>query len=194
MKALRVLVIEDDALIAMLLAELLAGMGHEVCATATSEAEAVIAAACYAPDLMIVDAGFGQGSGVSAVEEILRAGPLAHVFVSGDAESVRLRRCDAIVSANPSVKLNSPEPLIWLSRLPLSPVKSVKSERLRGSRHGHRNSRAGRCRRCCDPTSKLPRQRLDNARAEASSDGCIGQPCADSHPVVRDSEAPCEIR
>ena len=101
MKALRVLVIEDDALIAMLLAELLAGMGHEVCATAASEAEAVIAATCYAPDLMIVDAGLGQGSGVSAVEEILRAGPLAHVFVSGDAESVRLRRSDAIVVRKP---------------------------------------------------------------------------------------------
>jgi DNA-binding NarL/FixJ family response regulator len=51
--------------------------------------------------LMIVDAGLGQGSGVSAVEEILRAGPLAHVFVSGDAESVRLRRCDAIVVRKP---------------------------------------------------------------------------------------------
>ena len=33
MKALRVLVIEDDALIAMLLSELLASMGHDVCAT-----------------------------------------------------------------------------------------------------------------------------------------------------------------
>ena len=42
MKALRVLVIEDDALIAMLLSELLAGMGHDVCATAATEAEAVI--------------------------------------------------------------------------------------------------------------------------------------------------------
>jgi len=194
MKALRVLVIEDDALIAMLLAELLAGMGHEVCATATSEAEAVIAATCYAPDLMIVDAGLGQGSGVSAVEEILRAGPLAHVFVSGDAESVRLRRCDAIVVRKPFRQAELARAIDLAVAAASLPVKSVKSERLRGSRHGHRNSRAGRCRRCCDPTSKLPRQRLDNARAEASSDGCIGQPCADSHPVVRDSETPCEIR
>src|SRR3954454_11694704 len=85
MKALRVLVIEDDALIAMLLTEMLAGMGHDVCATAATEAEAVIAATRYGPDLMIVDAGLGRGSGVSAVEEILRAGPLAHVFISGDA-------------------------------------------------------------------------------------------------------------
>src|ERR1700720_3799518 len=97
MKALRVLVIEDDALIALLLAELLASMGHDVCATAASEAEAVSAATRCDPDLMIVDAGLGRGSGVSAVEEILRTGPVAHVFVSGDVESVWRRRPDAIV-------------------------------------------------------------------------------------------------
>ena len=33
----RVLVIEDDALIAMLLSEILAGMGHVVCATVATE-------------------------------------------------------------------------------------------------------------------------------------------------------------
>src|ERR1700686_3541635 len=92
MKALRVLVIEDDALIAMLLAELLAGMGHDVCATAATEAEARIAADRYRPDLMIVDAGLGRGSGVAVAEEILRAGRIAHVFVSGDPEKVRVCR------------------------------------------------------------------------------------------------------
>ena len=101
MEALRVLVAEDDALIALLLAELLAGMGHEVCATVATEREAVIAAAHYKPDLMIVDAKLGRGSGVSAVEEILRAGPLAHVFISGDAERVRLRKPDAVVVRKP---------------------------------------------------------------------------------------------
>jgi CheY-like chemotaxis protein len=101
MKALRVLVIEDDALIAMLLSELLAGMGHDVCATAGTEAEAVSAATRYDPNLMIVDARLGRGSGVSAVEEILKAGAVAHVFVSGDAESVWRRRPDAIVIRKP---------------------------------------------------------------------------------------------
>ena len=101
MDALRVLVVEDDALLAMLLAELLASMGHDVCATAATEAEALIAAIRYRPDLMIVDAGLGRGSGVSAVEEILRAGPVAHVFVRGDAESVCRRRPDAIVIRKP---------------------------------------------------------------------------------------------
>jgi two-component system, response regulator PdtaR len=101
MEALRVLIAEDDALIALLLAELLAGMGHEVCATVATERETVIAAALYKPDLMIVDAGLDRGSGVSAVEEILRTGPLAHVFISGDAERVRLRKPDAGVVRKP---------------------------------------------------------------------------------------------
>ena len=59
---LRVLVVEDDPLIAMLLGELPAGMGHDVCAAAPTEAEAVTAATRYHPDLMIVDAGLGRGS------------------------------------------------------------------------------------------------------------------------------------
>jgi DNA-binding response OmpR family regulator len=101
MKALRVLVIEDDALIAMLLSELLAGMGHDVCATAATEADAVIAATCYRPDLMIVDAGLGRGSGVSAVEEIQRGGPVAHLFISGDAGRVRTRKPGAVVVRKP---------------------------------------------------------------------------------------------
>jgi CheY-like chemotaxis protein len=101
MKALRVLVVEDDALIAMLLAELLAGMGHTVCATAATEGAAVHAATHYRPDLMIVDAGLRQGSGVSAVEEICRTRPLAHVFISGDAERVRLCQPDSVVVRKP---------------------------------------------------------------------------------------------
>ena len=101
METLRVLVIEDDALIAMLLSEMLAGMGHSVCATAATESEAVTAAAHYRPDLMVVDAGLGQGSGVSAVEEIQQARPIAHVFISGDADRIRERNPEALVVRKP---------------------------------------------------------------------------------------------
>jgi len=44
MNSLRILVVEDDILISMLLAEVLIGMGHEVCAIATTKADAVAAA------------------------------------------------------------------------------------------------------------------------------------------------------
>ena len=101
MRALCALVVEDDAMIGILITELLAGMGHDVCAIATTEADAVTAAIRYRPDLMIVDAHLGRGSGVSAVEEILRGGPLAHVFVSGDPGRVQALRPGAVVVRKP---------------------------------------------------------------------------------------------
>jgi CheY-like chemotaxis protein len=101
MQSLRVLVVEDDAVIGVLLAELLRGMGHEVCDTAATEAAAVTAAERCAPDLMIVDARLGRGSGIAAVDQILRARPVAHFFLSGDAEGVRMRRPGAVVVRKP---------------------------------------------------------------------------------------------
>src|SRR6478752_2013689 len=101
MQPLRVLLVEDDALIGVLLAELLRGMGHEVCDTAATEAAAVTAAERCAPDLMIVDARLARGSGIAAVDEILRARPVAHFFLSGDAEQVRMLRPEAIIVRKP---------------------------------------------------------------------------------------------
>ena len=73
MSSLRVLVVEDEAMIALLLGTLLAEMGHEVCATADTAAAAIDAARRYAPDLIIADAHLHGGEdGVDAVEEILR--------------------------------------------------------------------------------------------------------------------------
>jgi CheY-like chemotaxis protein len=85
MRGLRVLVVEDEAVIAILFSEVLEGMGHHVCASAATEADAVSAAARYRPDLMIVDAHLRKGSGISAVAEILRWGFIPHIFVSGDS-------------------------------------------------------------------------------------------------------------
>ena len=84
MKALRTLVVEDDAIIGGLLAETLEGLGHTVCAVENNVANAVTAASHWRPDLMIVDVGLGEASGIAAVKEILRSGFVPHVFVTGD--------------------------------------------------------------------------------------------------------------
>ncbi len=97
MKAARIPVVEDDAQIGAALAEMLALMGHEVCAIEATQAEAAKAAARCKPDLMIVDVRLGDGDGVAAVEEILRGGFIAHVFVSGDASKVRALESRAVV-------------------------------------------------------------------------------------------------
>ena len=85
MKAIRTLVVDDDVMIGELLAETLEGLGHTVCAVENNVADAVAAASRHRPDLMIVDVGLGETSGVAAVKEILRSHYAAHVFVTGDA-------------------------------------------------------------------------------------------------------------
>ncbi len=84
MKALRVLIIEDEALIALLFEEMLSEMGHEVCASERTEAGAIAAAARCQPELIISDARLHEGSGIDAVNTILRSGFVPHLFVSGD--------------------------------------------------------------------------------------------------------------
>ena len=101
MKALRILIVEDDALIGMLLAELLARMGHDVCGIEGTEAGAVAAAVRYRPHLMIVDAWLGEESGVSAVDKILCGRPIPHVFISGDTAMLEVLRPDAVVIQKP---------------------------------------------------------------------------------------------
>src|SRR5271168_703558 len=84
MNPLCILVVEDDPMIGPLLAEILEDLGHFVCAVEVDAAKAVAAAARFSPDLMIVDVGLGEVSGVAAVKAILREGFVPHVFVTGD--------------------------------------------------------------------------------------------------------------
>ena len=85
MKAFRTLIVEDDAMIGGLLAETLEGLGHGVSSIENNVDNAVAAASRCRPDLMIVDVGLGEASGIAAVKEILRGGFVPHVFVTGDA-------------------------------------------------------------------------------------------------------------
>jgi two-component system, response regulator PdtaR len=101
MTSLRILVVEDDAFIAMVLGQLLTTMGHEVCDTSATQSDAVAAAARLKPDLMIVDGGLRQGSGISAVEEITRTGPIPHFFLSGNCERISAARPDSIILRKP---------------------------------------------------------------------------------------------
>jgi DNA-binding response OmpR family regulator len=83
MKPLRILLVDDDALIGTLLAEMLDQMGHVVCGIEATEVGAVQAALRDKPDLMIVDARLRDGDGVTAVETILRTASIPHIIMSG---------------------------------------------------------------------------------------------------------------
>ncbi len=88
MRRLRILLVEDDAVISALIAQVLTELGHDVCGTARTEFEAIDAAARHAPDLMIVDAYLQAGSGVSAMDAILRRTAMPHIFITGGPRQI----------------------------------------------------------------------------------------------------------
>ena len=101
MSTLRILLVEDDPLLALDFADVLADMGHVVCAFAETQAAAVTAATDMKPDLMIVDVNLIDGNGIAAVEEILRSGHVPHLFMSGDVSTVHSRRPAAVAIQKP---------------------------------------------------------------------------------------------
>lgn len=88
-------------MIGELLADMLRDMGYDVCALETTENEAVAAAVRCKPDLMIVDAQLGDGSGIAAVETILSTGFVPHLFMSGNVARVTEQRPTAVVLEKP---------------------------------------------------------------------------------------------
>jgi CheY-like chemotaxis protein len=100
-RALRVLVVEDDALIGFLLGEMLKEMGYDLCAIEATEAGAIEAAMRCKPDLIIMDVLLESGSGVSAIREILRLGPVPFVFATGDLSGRRALISGAVVIQKP---------------------------------------------------------------------------------------------
>jgi CheY-like chemotaxis protein len=98
---LRIVIVEDDALIGMYLDDLLSGMGHDVRAIARTEPDAVAAASQHHPELMIVDGNLRDGSGVSAMRKILSTGFVRHFYVTGNAMAIAQAVDDAIIITKP---------------------------------------------------------------------------------------------
>ncbi|WP_293880230.1 response regulator [Sphingomonas sp.] len=100
-EGLRIVIVEDNALIAMDLADLLTAMGHDVGAIASTEVDAVAAAMRCQPDLMIVDGNLAEGSGVAAMRQILAKGFVSHLYVTGDPLQILQLAQNAVVVAKP---------------------------------------------------------------------------------------------
>jgi CheY-like chemotaxis protein len=85
--ASRVLIIEDEPIIALDLENLLTELGHEVVATAATRDEAVAKARAERPGLVLADINLGEGgSGIDAVSEILESFDIPVIFVTAYPE------------------------------------------------------------------------------------------------------------
>ncbi len=83
----RVLIIEDEPVIAMDIAGIVESLGHEVIGIAGRHAEAVELARQYQPGLVLADVQLQDGdSGILAVQEIMRSMDAPVIFVTGFPE------------------------------------------------------------------------------------------------------------
>lgn len=96
-----ILIIEDDELIAEVLAEMVEEMGHSVAGIAETEKKAIALAAQTHPDFLICDVTLEEGSGIAAAEAICAARPVPHFFASGDIARVKASRPQAVVLEKP---------------------------------------------------------------------------------------------
>lgn len=101
MQRLRILLIEDDHICGPLIAEMLESMGHLVCALVATQAGAVNAAMLSKPDLLVVDAKLGNGSGIHAIQTIMRVQRIPYFFITGDSALVTAFLPEALIVQKP---------------------------------------------------------------------------------------------
>jgi DNA-binding NarL/FixJ family response regulator len=84
---MKVLIVEDEALIAMDLAMLVAELGHDVCGIAASAAGAIEQAAAHDPDVVVMDLRLAQSSsGIDAARELYARQALRCIFLSANLD------------------------------------------------------------------------------------------------------------
>ena len=84
---MRVLIVEDEAIIALHLAILVTELGHEVCATAVSAAGAIALATLHNPHVVLMHVRLADGSsGVDAARELHAQQALRCIFLSANLD------------------------------------------------------------------------------------------------------------
>jgi DNA-binding NarL/FixJ family response regulator len=84
MEKTRILIVEDEILVALGLKMVLEGAGHSICGTAVSGEDAIAAAARDRPDVILMDIRLlGAMDGVEAAQRIAAFLPARVVFVTG---------------------------------------------------------------------------------------------------------------
>lgn len=93
MDRVRLLIVEDDALIARDLQQLLTDLGYAVLATCTNAADARTALAAHRPDLALLDIRLGAGEdGVDLAAHIHATYALPFVFITAHADAGTIAR------------------------------------------------------------------------------------------------------
>ena len=98
---MHVLIIEDEAVVALAIEDVLRDCGCSSFDFASSADEAVEAANKRCPDLITADVRLAPGCGIEAVEAICADKPIPVVFVTGTPNEVQARRSDDAIVHKP---------------------------------------------------------------------------------------------
>lgn len=91
--SLRVLIVENEALVSLFLTDVLADLGHEVAGCATSLRGALTLAASTPADIALVDIGLaGEGDGIDVATLLRERYGLPTLLMSGTARAVLEQR------------------------------------------------------------------------------------------------------
>jgi response regulator NasT len=127
----RVLICEDEGLIALRLKASLRKLGYEVVGEAKDGEEAVAQAALLQPDAILMDIRMPKQDGITATEQIMRARPTAIVMITAYSERELV---DAALRAGASGYLVKPvsdeqiEPALKVALNRFSELKDLRGE------------------------------------------------------------------
>lgn len=95
----RVLVVEDEAVVAMNIETALAAAGFEVLAIVDTEKDAVAAAGRLKPDIVLMDITLRGGNGIAAAKSIQQQSDTQIIFLSGNSDPKTLAEAHAVEGA-----------------------------------------------------------------------------------------------
>jgi len=97
----RVLILEDEELIADLISDTVEELGHTVVGVASNERSAIELARTMDPELVLADVRLRGGSGARAVEAIRGKSRVPVIFITGYPDGVKASGADEYVMAKP---------------------------------------------------------------------------------------------
>jgi response regulator NasT len=96
MDSLRILIAEDDSLVALDLAEQLESLGHTVVGSAATGRQAVRLARKLRPDLITMDIKMPEQDGLAAAREITAERPVPIIVLTGHGETELVEEADDV--------------------------------------------------------------------------------------------------
>lgn len=130
----RVLIVEDEALVALTLEDVLTEAGYVVCGIADRPADALEIARVLEPDLAIVDVRLADGGDGIVLAELLAAElPIRILFATGNPAEVRARaraghgclskpfQAEWLLAALDAIQIDGAQDVPSYFRLPLGP-------------------------------------------------------------------------